>query len=110
MAERLVEAEGVNQHPPAAAPEGRRDLSRQERGGRGGDGHLGAVRIQQPTDEAFPAGDDQNLVEGPDYRRGVIQVGTARPYSVTNTSRSAASRSASATRRIDMPWPFAAHP
>jgi len=75
VAQRLVEAEGVNQHPPPAAPESRRDLSRQERGGRAGDEHLGAVGIQQPTDEAFPAGDDLNLVEVPDYRRRVIQVG-----------------------------------
>ena len=28
VAERLVEAEGMNQHPPPAAPERRRDLSR----------------------------------------------------------------------------------
>ena len=64
----------MNQHPPPAAPEGRRDLSRQERGGRAGDEHLGAVGIQQPTDEAFPAGDDLNLVEVPDYRLSGIPV------------------------------------
>ncbi len=110
VAERLVEAEGVNQHPPPPAPVGRRDLSRQEFGGRAGEGHLGAVGIQQPTDEAFPTGDDQNLVEVPDYRPGVIQVGTARPYSAASRSRSAASGSASAARRIDMRWPFGAHP
>ena len=41
VAKRFVETEGMNQHPPSAAPERSRDLLRQERGGRrAGDDHL----------------------------------------------------------------------
>ena len=64
----------MNQHPPSAAPERRRDLSRQERGGRAGDDHLCAFGVEEPPHETFPAGDDLDFVEVPDYRRGVIRV------------------------------------
>ena len=74
VAKRFVETEGVNQHPPSAAPEGRRDLSRQERGGRAGDDHLRAFGVEEPPHETLPAGDDLDFVEVPDYRRGVIRV------------------------------------
>ena len=74
VAERLVETEGMNQHPPSAAPERRRDLSRQERGGRAGDDHLRAFGVEEPPHETLPAGDELDFVEVPDYRRGVIRV------------------------------------
>ena len=74
VAERLAEAERVNQHLPPAAPKGRSDLSRQERGGRAGDDHLGAFGIEEPADETLPAGDDLDFVEVPDHRRDVIHI------------------------------------
>ena len=67
VAQRLLEAEGVDRYLPGPAAHGGRDLAREERCRRAREEDLHPLRIEHPAHEPLPARNDLDLVEAPSH-------------------------------------------
>ena len=81
VAERFLEAEGMDQELPRPAPKRSGALRREQCGGRSGDEHLASFGVQDPPDEPLPSGHRLYPIEKPGNGCTVV-VGLRKPAMV----------------------------